>query len=74
MTGLPDLDKLPWKSYQTKQLTTNPKEAAWIWANARGAEALAEQMKQHNGKVSVSGMEYMFSGQTQQFISRKPSK
>lgn len=71
------LDKLPWKSYRTKDFTTNPKEAGWIWANIQLAKELASQLEQHNGKIIVSGMEYSFSGpeaNKKQFIARKPTK
>jgi hypothetical protein len=67
-----DLAKLPWKSYQTKQ-DAKQDEAAWIFANTKGAEVLLADLKTRN-KVQIGSFEYTFSGKERQFISRKPLK
>ncbi len=72
-SGLPgiDLNKLPWKSYKTKQSATL-EEAAWIFSNTKEAEALLATLKSHDGKTTIGNFEYTFSGNEKQFISRKP--
>lgn len=68
-----DLDKLPWKSYQTKQ-TAKPDEAAWIFSNAQGAEALLATLKSKDGSAKIGNFEYQLQGAERQFIARKPVK
>jgi hypothetical protein len=72
-SGLPgtDLSNLPWKSYKTKQNAT-PDEAAWIFSNTQGAEALLATLKSNDGKKTIGNFEYTFSGNEKQFIARKP--
>ncbi len=67
-----DLASLPWKSYQTKQ-DAKPDEAAWIFRNTEGAEVLVATLKTKD-KAQIDGMEYSFSGNEHQFISRNPAK
>jgi hypothetical protein len=73
--GLPgvDLAKLPWKSYQTKQ-DAKENEAAWIFSNTAGAEALLATLKAKDGKTRIGDFDYQIQGQEKQFISRKPVK
>jgi len=68
-----DFDKLPWKSYQTKQ-AAKPDEAAWIFSNAQGAEALLSTLKSKDGKATIGSSEYQLQGAERQFIARKPVK
>jgi hypothetical protein len=68
-----DFDKLPWKSYQTKQ-PAKPDEAAWIFSNAQGAEALLSTLKSKDGKAKIGNFEYQLQGTERQFIARKPVK
>ena len=73
--GLPgsvDLGSLPWKSYSTKE-PAKPEEAAWIFANTIGAEALTSDLKTHD-KSKIGNFEYSFSGKEKQFIARKAVK
>jgi hypothetical protein len=74
-TQLPgtDFSKLPWKSYKTKE-TATPDEAAWIFANTQGAEALLATLKAKDGKAQVGAFEYQLQGKERQFIARKPIK
>ncbi|MGA3059848.1 MAG: hypothetical protein ABSD92_05705 [Candidatus Bathyarchaeia archaeon] len=66
-------DKLPWKSYKTKQVA-GPEEAAWIFSNTQGAEALLSNVKSKDGQAKIAGFEYQLQGAQHQFISRKPVK
>ncbi len=68
-----DFDKLPWKSYKTKQ-PASPEEAAWIFSNTQGAEALLSDVKSKDGQAKIKGFEYQLQGPQHQFISRKPVK
>jgi hypothetical protein len=68
-----DLAKLPWKSYQTKQ-DAKENEAAWIFSNTAGAEALLATLKAKDGKTRMGDFDYQIQGQEKQFISRKPVK
>lgn len=68
-----DFDKLPWKSYKTKQ-AAGPEEAAWIFSNAQGAEALLSTLKSKDGKTTIGTFEYQLQGPERQFIARKPVK
>lgn len=70
LPGSENISKLPWKSYQTKQLAKE-NEAAWIFANTIGAEALTAELKTHD-KAQIGKFEYSFSGKDRQFIARKP--
>jgi len=73
LPGSETLSVLPWKSYQTKQ-AAKENEAAWIFANTKGAEALLASLKTKD-KVQISKFEYNLSqGHDKQFISRKPLK
>ena len=68
-----DFDKFPWKSYKTKQVA-GPDEAAWIFSNAEGAEALLSTLKSKDGKAKIGSFEYQLQGAERQFIARKPVK
>jgi hypothetical protein len=68
-----DFDKLPWRSYQTKQVAKLD-EAAWCFGNSLGAETLLEKLKANNSKVKLGAFEYILSGPEKQFISRRPIK
>jgi hypothetical protein len=68
-----DFDKLPWKSYKTKQ-DAKTDEAAWIFANTKGAETLLATLKSNNEKVQLGNFEYSVQGPERQFIARKPVK
>lgn len=70
---VPDFDKLSWKSYKTKQVA-GPTEAAWIFVNTQGAEALLSTLKSKDGKAKIGNFEYQLQGSDHQFISRKPVK
>ena len=68
-----DFDNLPWKSYQTKQAAKTD-EAAWVFSNAQGAEALLSTLKAKDGKAKIGNFEYQLQGPERQFIARKPVK
>lgn len=68
-----DLSKLPWKSYKTKQ-DAKENEAAWIFSNTAGAEALLATLKAKDGKARIGSADYQLQGKEKQFISRKPVK
>jgi hypothetical protein len=72
LPGSVDLSTLPWKSYQTKE-AAKPDEAACIFANTIGAEALTADLKTHD-KSKIGNFEYSFSGKEKQFIARKAVK
>lgn len=69
----PDFDKLYWKSYKTKQ-AAGPDEAAWIFSNTKGAEALLATLKAKDGKVTIGSFEYQLQGDARQFVARNPIK
>ncbi len=66
-------DKLPWRSYVTKQ-AADPEEAAWIFSNTQGAESLVSTLKAKDGKATIGRFEYQLQGPEQKFIARKPAK
>ncbi len=68
-----DFDKLPWKSYRTKQ-AAGPNEAAWIFSNTKGDEALLAALKSKNGRVTIESFEYQLQGNAKQFVARNPIK
>jgi hypothetical protein len=68
-----DFDKLPWMSYKTKQ-AAGPNEAAWIFYNTEGAEALRATIKANNGYSKIGNFEYQRQGPEGKFIARKPVK
>jgi hypothetical protein len=68
-----DFDKLPWKSYKTKQ-DAKPDEAGWIFANTKGAETILETLKANDGKAKFGNFECYLQGENQTFIARKPVK
>lgn len=72
LPGSENLKDLPWKSYQTKE-AAGLDEAAWVFADTRGAEALLAILKTKD-KAQVGSFEYSRSGPEKQFISRKPLK
>ena len=72
LLGSEDLKNLPWKSYQTKE-AAKENEAAWIFCDTKGAEALLAVLKTKE-KAEIGNFEYARSGAEKQFISRKPLK
>lgn len=66
-----NFDNLPWKSYKTKQ-AAGPNDAAWIFSNAKDAEALLSALKSQDGKAKIGSFEYQLQGTERQFIARKP--
>jgi len=66
-------DKLPWRSYVTKQ-AADPEESAWIFSNTKGAESLVSTLKAKDGKATIGRFEYQLQGTDQKFIARKPVK
>ena len=72
LPGSEDLTKLPWKSYQTKE-TAKENEAAWVFANTKGAESLLALLKTKD-KATIGNFTYELQGKEKQFISRKPVK
>jgi hypothetical protein len=73
LSGSKGLDELPWKSYKTKQ-AAGPDEAAWIFSNTKGAEALLATLKSKDGKVTIESFEYQLQGNARQFIARNTIK
>ena len=73
LPGSEDLNKLPWRSYQTKE-AAKENEAAWIFANTKGAGALLATLKTKGEKVQLGKFEYQLQGNEKQFIARKPLK
>lgn len=67
--------KLPWKTYQTKELC-KPDEAGWIFSNTPGAEVLSQFIENQGNSTEVQIGGYMFrvrfSGNQRQFIGRVP--
>jgi hypothetical protein len=66
-----DFDKLPWMGYKTKR-TAGPNEAAWIFYNTEGAEALRATIKANDGNAKIGNFEYQRQGPEGKFIARKP--
>ena len=73
LPGSFELNKLPWKSYKTKE-NAGPEEAAWIFAKTSGAEALVATLKTENGQAKIGSYEYQLQGKEHQFIARTPVK
>jgi hypothetical protein len=73
LPGSEKLVELPFISYKTKE-TAKEKEAGWIFANTKGAEALLATLKSKDGKARVGNFDYQLQGKEKQFISRKPMK
>lgn len=67
-----ELENLPWKNFQKEPC--QPHEAGWIMRNVDGAGRLAGAIQKANGEVQIGGLIYLFSGDKQQFINRKPPK
>lgn len=69
---LAELGKLPWKPYKEGH------RAAWIFADTKGAEQLAEMIRHsEEGKVEIAEFTYRFSGPKENptmFISRNPTE
>lgn len=72
-----ELSKLPWKTYKRKE-PAKENDAAWIFRNTPGAEALADLIEKHDNGVQVQigphKFEVKFSGVQHQFIGRAPVK
>jgi len=69
-----EMEKLPWKNYQTKQ-PCRPGESGWIFANTAGAEELVKLIKASpKEKLDLTVYQFTFSGKEKQFISRKKLK
>jgi hypothetical protein len=68
-----DLSKLPWRSYATKQ-PAGPDEAAWVFSDTKGAEALLATLKSKNGKATLGNLTYTLQGSERQFIARTKTK
>jgi len=66
------LNALPWKPYKEGH------RAAWIFADTKGAEQLAEMIRHsEEGKVEIAEFTYRFSGPKENptmFISRNPTE
>lgn len=61
-----ELGKLPWQAYKKGN-------GSWIFSNTRGAEKLAQLIKESaTGKIPIGEAEYRFSGAEHKFISRTP--
>lgn len=70
-----EISELPWKDYKTKQPSTKPDSPAWAFSNADGAEELVKAINaSKDGKVQIGNVEFSFSGDSDQFISRRPVK
>jgi hypothetical protein len=69
----PDFNKLPWRSYATKQ-TANPNESAWLFSNNHEAKSLLETLQSGGGKVTIGNFDYCLQGENQMFIARTPIK
>jgi uncharacterized protein YpmS len=67
--AMSDFDKLPWRSYATKN-AAQLDENAWVFGSTKGAEVLLEKLKANDGKVKLGAFEYSISGPEKQFISR----
>lgn len=65
------LDKLPWKHYQTKELV-GPGHTGWIlWERDGGADLAKIIRESQEQKLKIGPYEFVFSGKEKQFISRK---
>jgi len=72
-----ELEKLPWKTYRTKE-TAKPGEAAWTMRDTKGAEALVDLLEKQGKevRVQIGTQNYVvkFSGDKKQFLGRAPIK
>jgi len=69
-----DIEGLPWISYATKS-AAKPGEAAWIKANTDPAWELAKAIRESEGqKLELDPYIFTFSGDRDQFITRRPLK
>jgi hypothetical protein len=73
LPGSEDLSKLPWRSYKTKQ-DAKEEEAAWIFSDTHGAEALSATLRSKDGKATIGPNTYTLQGDKKQFISRRPAR
>jgi len=65
------IDKLPWRSYQTKELVGTGHHA-WILWERDGGEELAKALREApEQKLMIGPYEFAFSGKEKQFLSRK---
>ncbi len=67
-----DFDKLPWKSYKTKEIA-DANEAGRIFSDTKGAETLLAVLKTKD-KAQIGTFEYQLQGNKNQFIARNPIK
>jgi len=67
-----DVDALPWKNF--KKESCQPHEVGWIMRNHEAAQKLVSAMEKAGGSLVIGEWEYVFSGDRQQFINRKPPK
>src|SRR3989337_443710 len=66
-----ELDKLPWKHYQTKEVV-GPGHAGWILIERDGGDELAKAIRESpEQKLKIGPYEFVFSGKEKQFLSRK---
>jgi len=66
-----EIDKLPWKHYQTKDIV-GPGHIGWILWDRDGGADLAKAIEQEpEKKLKLDPYEFSFSGKERQFISRK---
>ncbi len=72
-----ELEKLPWKTYRTKE-PAKPGEAAWTMRDTKGAEALVDLLEKQGKevRVQIGTQNYVvkFSGDKRQFLGRAPIK
>jgi hypothetical protein len=69
--SIEEIDKLPWRSYQTKDLI-GPGHHAWILWERDGGEELAKAIREApEQKLKIGPYEFAFSGKEKQFLSRK---
>jgi len=72
--NMAEIEKLPWKDYQKKQ-PCRPGDPGWIFTNVEGAQELASLIKASpKEKLVLPPYQFSFSGQENQFISRRPIK
>jgi len=72
--NMAEIEKLPWKDYQRKQ-PCRPGDPGWIFTNVEGAQELASLIKASpKEKLVLPPYQFSFSGQENQFISRRPIK
>jgi len=66
-----EIDKLPWKHYQTKEIV-GPGHTGWIlWDRDGGAELAKAVRESPEQKLKIGPYEISFSGKEKQFLSRK---